>query len=108
VRFSIALRRVRDRIEKQWCSGSSAKTHSGEACFPRDSQACYWCAVGAIYKLSNPALRYRMRGVMEKLAQAQHQKSLAEVNDQLGQAAVLALYDLAIQQQQTHESKVRR
>jgi hypothetical protein len=67
-----------------------------------DSEACSWCALGAIEKVSNASLNTDSnspppaRLALHRAAEKLYSLSTPEVNDTLGHAEVLNIYDRAI------------
>jgi hypothetical protein len=68
-----------------------------------DAMACSWCALGALEKVSNESLNtasyigpHPARLALHRAAEKLYSLSTPEVNDTLGHAEVLNVYDLAI------------
>lgn len=90
------LRRARALIAdpEHWCTGDWARDAALIGAHPKDANACRWCASGALMAASD-----QPDGAGWVLTAAAHSLYAAEViavNDDLGHAAVLAMYDRAI------------
>jgi hypothetical protein len=98
-RAARALIENRDR----WTTGSYARTAIGTKCAPDDPRAARWCAIGArVARVARGAAdREASDAVDVALRRAAHELwadgSPATVNDRRGHAAVLAMYDRAIE-----------
>jgi hypothetical protein len=63
----------------------------------RDSQACQWCAVGAVQAVTTEDIEATVILALCKAARQLHKAdNIANVNDELGHGAVLACFDRAI------------
>jgi len=87
------LKRVRARIAKGWCRGSSAKDSLGFEVSAFNDQAVQFCLLGAIYREgASPVIP-----VLAELINAKRGcPFLAEFNDTTNKQAVLELLDEAI------------
>lgn len=99
------LKAARSLIEdpKRWTKGVLARPSrdAGVSCWPSDEQATCWCALGAALRIggskgSTPTPRYQ--AIADALdEQVPYERGdVAEVNDEDGHAAILALFDKAI------------
>lgn len=92
---------ARARIEpiERWTQGSSAKDALGHGVRPHSPTAVCWCAYGSLdletpygtHAIVAEVLRIFDSAAMELFGEAPH-----HVNDDLGHAAVLRIYDRAI------------
>lgn len=104
------LRQARELISdpERWCTDAYAEMPSltgglGEACNPTYSEACKWCAAGAVGKVTddddplfNTAWRSSSLYPLEQAAQDLYGRHIEEVNDVLGHEAVMTMFDRAI------------
>jgi hypothetical protein len=85
----------------RWTTGSYARTAIGTKCAPDDPLAARWCALGARHIASEGAATEVSDAVESALRRAARELrdggSPAAVNDRRGHAAVLAMYDRAIE-----------
>lgn len=93
------LKRARAKIEdkENWCQRAYARNKSGFCVAPWQSNACTFCAYGAIYSFRE--FNYDVRALAEDrlvCAVPPGEVSPATVNDVLGHQAVLDMYDKAI------------
>lgn len=100
------LRAARKRIEdpERWTTEQYARTESGASADPNEESACKWCAKGAICAelgVSDPLpLESPLLWFLRKAASVKYGSTCGDVvtiNDTRGHAAVLALYDRAIE-----------
>ena len=81
--------------EANWCQENSAVNSHRIPVHPTNSNACAWCALGAL-EATSPATA-NLRSLLYEAAYATHGlRSVVDVNDTLGHAAVLQVYDVAI------------
>jgi len=69
---------------------------------PQDPTACRWCSTGAIYAEPLSKARNEARDALGAAARETfHGYGVVDVNDQLGHAAVLRMFDVAIARTET-------
>ena len=103
------LKRAKARIEnpEHWCTGSLARNTLGGVTAPRSSDACKWCAFGAIIAEANhgtfqveQALDIVAIPIINSMGRAgpevKNLRGAAYVNDYTDHATVMRMYDLAI------------
>ena len=100
----LILQRARALIEDEqhWCPGDLARDSTGFSVSPTDSNAAQRCALGAIL-----AAAYQFTGNLDRAQEIAMvamrpvigATSLTHVNDVEGHAAILNLFDLAIEAQ---------
>lgn len=95
------LQAARDLIadKSRWCQGRYASDNiTNKTVSPTDPTATHWCARGAVRrvttKYANKCLEYLARAAATNTGNTH---TTIEVNDQLGHAATLAMFDTAIQ-----------
>lgn len=107
---------ARELVEKHFTWSALARTAEGQVCSPRDPRADCFCAIGALCHVAGA------RGYMDLMdrraihgdagrqamvlldaaaerflpGRRRFAKSPADVNDEIGQAGVLGMYDTAI------------
>lgn len=98
------LRAARERISdpERWTTEAYARDRDGSGTEPQQADAVCWCAVGAFLAEQGLAPRvgddpHRSNPVLDLLIEAAGHRPVAAVNDKDGHAAVLALYDRAIE-----------
>lgn len=115
VREFLELARKRIEQSEHWTTGTEARTEHNEPCNPWEVRAAKWCAVGALIWVNSTTpeeeLYNEAVGTLNECAhnfieidpEAMHhsidnnsQVPAAAVNDVLGHARVLELYDDAI------------
>lgn len=80
---------------ENWTTAIYAKNKRGERVIASDGAACKWCALGALFAFRET----EGRGIVyDATLQLGESYSVAQINDTQGHAAVLALYDRAIEQ----------
>jgi hypothetical protein len=94
-----ALLRARERIrpESAWCQVAYALMLDGNRCLSHDDRAIRWCAEGAIRRDGRSATTDAAVAALSEAAVRCHGKTLFVVNDHLGHAAVMRVYDAAIE-----------
>jgi hypothetical protein len=98
------IRRAREIISEpdSWTQGESARNRSGEGVGAADYAACRWCAWGALYKaayeMDLPGETYKRADAAADLLPPAWEGffDLVVINDTLGHAAVLSLFDKAL------------
>ena len=101
---------ARGLIERpgRWIQGAFACTHGGFGCRPEDLRATGWCAIGALYAVSDDTWKTgEATQVLESTIpedeldseDSSMKKSLAEFNDTEGRThdEILALFERAIE-----------
>ena len=78
-----------------WCQENSAVNSHRIPVHPTNSNACAWCALGAL-EAASPPHSYGSNLLYEAAYATHGLRSVVEVNDALGHAAVLQMYDAAI------------
>lgn len=60
-------------IRRGWCRDSQAKDAQGNACEPWEERAAAWCALGAIYKVTNrhPQDIYQLHHALRNVVQGE-------------------------------------
>jgi hypothetical protein len=93
------LTAARDLISdpERWCHGASARTSNGVSTMPCSPVAAQWCAVGACEKAHSGFIHVEALDVLNKSARLHFKLGAAAVNDDLGHAAVMEMYDKAIE-----------
>lgn len=97
------LRRAKALIEdpKHWCQGASARDSEGNRVWEQSSEAVQWCAEGVLCHLDlardfqSPewdVLILASTEILGKITAVPY-----EVNDDIGHAAVMRMYDRAIE-----------
>ena len=91
------LRRARKRISTMdtWCQGTAAQDCRGNGVLSLHPDACRWCAIGAI-NAETANVNLRQLGEEALNAVCPRPYGAEGVNDLLGHAAVLKMYDNAI------------
>jgi hypothetical protein len=94
----LAMARALIANEKHWCQGAYAARASGGYTDPLDPEATQWCALGACVKITG-GMEGRWNAARDALyaARGAGELSVVRVNDKLGHAAVMHLYDKAIE-----------
>lgn len=82
---------------KNFCQGTYALDAGGCAAGWSSDDAVAFCAVGAVYKVTRSWTPDDALDLLNKAAGAAFTSSLVNVNDLLGHASVLKMFDLAIQ-----------
>jgi hypothetical protein len=105
------LQEARDLIsdESRWTQGTNAVDARGIAVHPGHPDACKWCARGALLKVfgigdliseapqEERAAYYAVRDTLDACASAQDStKAMVGINDELGHAATLKMFDCGI------------
>jgi hypothetical protein len=94
----LAMARALIANEKHWCQGSYAARASGGFTDALDPEATQWCALGACIKVTGGMEgRWNMARNALYAARRAGELSVVRVNDKLGHAAVMHLYDKAIE-----------
>lgn len=84
--------------EKRWTQREFARDETGIPVDPVDDSACAWCALGALSRVLNCSPLGEDWSRVETLASVVTEDGLVvEVNDTDGHAAVLAMFDRAIE-----------
>jgi hypothetical protein len=102
------LQEARELIVKKerWTQGVFARDTTGEAVPPTYPDACQWCALGALRKItgfhylygSESAKRYDAAAeILSRAAWAGEYGGIVSTNDEAGHAAVLKTYTKAIE-----------
>jgi hypothetical protein len=81
--------------ESRWTTGANARTQTGVLIKARSEGAKRWCASGALYAVGDPTCEARV--LLAQAANDLFGDSPTLVNDYRGHAAVLAMYDIAIE-----------
>ncbi|MCC6224705.1 MAG: hypothetical protein IT201_14575 [Thermoleophilia bacterium] len=91
------LRRARRRIAdpERWTAHAHARDALGNVVMPNSPEATCWCAVGAVKAECQDDNRL-LSDTYEALAAVASPRTPIDVNDQLGYAAVLDMFDAAI------------
>jgi hypothetical protein len=91
------LEAARDRIMpiESWTTGTWARNADGCPCWPTSAAAVCWCARGSVYAEHGYASAGGL-ALLDQAARELYDLSSPEVNDALGHAAVLRIYDRAI------------
>jgi hypothetical protein len=102
------LTKSRNRIASRdnWCTGTAAKTAHGTPCSTTQQTAVRFCALGALWSFdrvsADESAKASIIAAEKALRRASidlfNEKSVVDVNDQLGHEAVLKVYDRAIQE----------
>lgn len=80
-----------------WTQHYLARTSAGEPIEVANPAACSFCAIGALWRVTRmPYLTGRASHALHKAAQRLFQMGITDVNDRLGHAAVVRVYDDAI------------
>lgn len=95
--------------ESHWTQGTNAVDADGNCVHPSDPKACKWCARGALMKAFNipdnfydapqevRSAYYAVRDTLDQCASTQDPtKAMVGINDDLGHAATLKMFDCAI------------
>lgn len=93
------IRAARARIAdpKNWTECASARDAQGRAVSSINPKACSWCALGAVLSVSHGKGNAELVALETAVDQLfPDQVFIAGVNDNLGHAAVLQMYDAAI------------
>jgi len=97
------LKDAKKRIENEenWCSHAYAKDSHGFICGELDSAARRWCAGGSLHKtddkIREPVIYGIARTELTKTCETQKGlMTIEEVNDELGHAAIIECFDIAI------------
>jgi hypothetical protein len=93
------LRAARELISDlaHWCQGKLARDEDGVPCYPGSEDAEQWCAQGAHARFTRGnVISGPLWDFLNGVARRGFGLSASGVNDQLGHAAVLELYDRAI------------
>lgn len=96
MRVSEQLRAAKALIAdpKNWTRGAFARSAFDNVIGPETEGACKWCAVGALYKVGD--VHGRAGNLLWDAAAKIGRGHPALVNDELGHATVLRMFDLAI------------
>jgi hypothetical protein len=102
--IDLVAARVMIRTPETWTTGYYAIDPAGLPIHPSEPLACRFCAFGAAQRVTQcrnltPATpRYvRVRAALNTSASALFSMHMNEVNEKLGHAAVLSVYDAAIE-----------
>jgi len=95
------LTRARDRIADpaRWCQAVEATDETGMRCDATSPNAASWCAVGALNVSSghrNATFYAARKALRDSARQLTDYIDVDDVNDTLGHAAVMRVYDAAI------------
>ncbi len=92
------LRAARARIadELHWTPWNLARDETGRAVSPKSPRAVCWCAFGALGAEGSNLDSIEAQALRKAAAKLFKTESAGYVNDVLGHAAVLAMYDAAI------------
>ena len=85
--------------EKNWTRDRGACDAMGFTCDPRDAEACAWCAVGALFKITGSTHGRSINGPLSYLVHAASEAGYTSVNyanDQGTHGLVLGIFDAAI------------
>lgn len=81
-------------IRAHWTTGTHARDKYGESVDSHSTAAVCWCAQGAVEKIGH---RFATPSVWDALRRASVPRgSIAYMNDRLGHAATLSMFDQAI------------
>src|SRR4051812_2591196 len=81
-----------------WTSLHMARDAAGAVVLPAEPSACQWCALGALYKVDGRVpSHYDKEPAYLALFAANNEKPVTSTNDFDGHAAIMALYDRAIE-----------
>ena len=86
-------------VREHWCIGTLAETKLGRHTDPCSPAARSWCAVGALTKVNrwrHGAELLAARELLDAAAEGLFGRSAASVNDYLGYAYVMQIYEAAI------------
>src|SRR4051794_6712739 len=93
------LKQARGLIEdpRNWVQGNFAVAEGDAPVPPSHWAASRWCALGAIKKFADSELRIIASARIQQSAQDLYGEHIEQVNDDLGHAEVMRVFDLAIQ-----------
>lgn len=91
------LKRAKALIKsaRNWTTGTFARNEDGQAVSVKDVAACQFCAIGAVRYicLDKSYLAYKVEDFLEYISH----DMVANINDRQGHAAVMDLFDKAIE-----------
>jgi hypothetical protein len=88
--------RARIADQAQWTTEVYARDASGNSVLPNAPGACRWCAYGAL--VAEGAEEHGPEaGLLTRAARSLRSYGVLGTNDELGHAAVIAMYDHAIE-----------
>jgi hypothetical protein len=84
---------------KRWTTGACARDTDGDIVQLNSDEAYCFCALGAVFRVvkKNLDLAFAAEKELEKAASELFGKTMIDVNDELGHAAVLRMYSWAIE-----------
>lgn len=90
------IKKARNKIyfKKHWTQGAAAKNKDGEVVEVHDRNAVCWCAMGALVVVC-PTERH-FRSIRDIIYEVICAKSIININDQKGHAAVIRIFNKAI------------
>lgn len=95
------LERLRELLSdpNRWCQGSSALNKDGKSCWGASSEACKWCLMGGLSKVSvmSNGLTTEARVVACQALEGIVSTGLAKFNDSHSHQEVLELIDRGIE-----------